>query len=90
MNNFLALREEDLAAFAGERQRVVRKRVERELRTAEFIASMVELFGPVMADTLNVLGGGDPLLVVTGGEDQDPFGDEDPAPGPRTNPDIIR
>ena len=89
MNNFLALREEDLAAFAGERQRVVRKRVERELRTAEFIASMVELFGPVMADTLNVLGGGDPLLVVSGNDD-DPFGEEDTAPGPRTNPDFIR
>ena len=89
MNNFLALREEDLATFAGERQRVVRKRVERELRTAEFIASLVELFGPVMADTLNVLGGGDPLLVVSD-QDEDPFGETDSAPGPRTNPDIIR
>ena len=89
MNNFLALREEDLAAFAGERELVVRKRVERELRTAELIASMVELFGPVLADTLNVMGGGDPLLVVSD-EEEDPFGEADQAPTPRDNRDIIR
>ncbi|WP_116106324.1 hypothetical protein [Lewinella sp. IMCC34191] len=85
MNNFLALRDEDLAAFTGERQATVRKRVERELRTAELIASVVELFGPVLADTLNVMGGGDPILEL---DDDDPFGEEPSGPG--MNPDIIR
>ncbi|MGB3801705.1 MAG: hypothetical protein WA952_17945 [Lewinella sp.] len=85
MNNFLALRDQDLAAFTGERQVTVRRRVERELRTAELIASVVELFGPVMADTLNVMGGGDPIVDL---EDDDPFGEDPPSPG--MNHDIIR
>lgn len=85
MNNFLALREHDLASFTGERKAVVRRRVERELRTAEFIASIVELFGPVMADTLNVMGGGESLLT----NEDDDF-DEGPSPGPSPTSDIIR
>ena len=85
MNSFLALREQDIASFAGEREAVVRERVERDLRTAELVASIVELFGPVMADTLNVMGGGDPLLDL---HDDDPFGEE--PPGPADNRDIIR
>ncbi|PPK87703.1 hypothetical protein CLV84_0653 [Neolewinella xylanilytica] len=85
MNNFLALRDEDIASFTGERQAVVRRKVERELRTAEFIASVVELFGPVMADTLNVMGGGEPMVDL---DDDDPFNDEPLGPG--TNRDIIR
>ena len=59
MNPFLALRDEELTVFDEDRRLVVRRRVERELRSAEFITSMVELFGPVLADTLTVLGGGE-------------------------------
>jgi hypothetical protein len=62
MNSFLALREQDLAAFDEERRTRVRQRVERELHSAEFVASIVELFGPVAADTLNVMSGGQTLL----------------------------
>ena len=85
MNSFLALRDDDIAAFTGEREAIVRERVERDLRTAELVASIVELFGPVMADTLNVMGGGDPVLDL---QDDDPFGEE--PPGPSDNRDIIR
>lgn len=64
MNAFILLREEEQAAFTEERRAVVRRRVERELRTAEFVAGMFEMFGPVFADTLSVLGGSEekPLL----------------------------
>ena len=84
MNSFLALRDYDIASFTGEREAVVRERVERDLRTAELVASIVELFGPVMADTLNVMGGGEPILDL----DDDPFGEE--PRGPSDNRDIIR
>ncbi|THH37717.1 hypothetical protein [Neolewinella litorea] len=88
MNSFLALRDQDLAAFTGERRTGIRKRVERELRTAEFIASIVELFGPVMADTVSVLSGGHSMQAeesyrtFSESEDDDPFG-EPPARPPQ-------
>ncbi len=62
MNSFLALQEQDLTAFNPEHRLRVRREVQRNLRTAEFLASVVQLFGPVMADTLSVMGGGDSLL----------------------------
>ncbi len=80
MNSFLALRDYDLTAFTPERRVRVQREVERDLRTAELIASIVQLFGPVMADTLNVMGGGDSLmnkadyLTIRETEDDDPFG----------------
>lgn len=87
MNAFLQLREQDLAAFTPERSTAVRQRVERELKTAEHLANIVELFGPLMADTLNVMSGGEPttepkeqvpyLSFQDTAADDDPFG-----PGP--------
>jgi hypothetical protein len=59
MNSFLALREQDIASFDEPRRVAVRQRVERELRAAEFVGAVLELFGPVMADPLSVLGGGE-------------------------------
>ena len=76
MNNFLALRDQDIASFTGERETAVRTRVEKDLRTAEFVASIIELFGPVMADTLNVMSGGEPRL-----DEDDSPGDEPAGPG---------
>ncbi len=84
MNSFLALRDQELTQFTGERRQKVRHRVERNLHTAEFIASVVELFGPVLADTMNVLGGGHSMLegeklrILSETEDDDPYG---PGPG---------
>ncbi|NJB86882.1 hypothetical protein GGR26_002659 [Lewinella marina] len=86
MNSFLALQDQDLAAFNGERRAGVRKRVERELRTAEFIASIVELFGPVMADTLSALSGGQGIgadetyRTFSASEDDDPLGEPPTVP----------
>lgn len=57
MNAFLQLREQDLTAFSEQRSEVVRERVERSLHRAELAASIIELFGPVLADTLTVLSG---------------------------------
>ena len=94
MNSFLALREQELAAFTGERRSAVRHRVERNLQTAEFIASIVELFGPVMADTINVMGGGHGGLDTEGyrtfeaGDDDDPYGP--PPAGPAAPGEIVR
>ncbi|MBB4079606.1 hypothetical protein GGR28_002231 [Lewinella aquimaris] len=94
MNSFLALQEQELTAFTEARQVRVRQRVERELKSAEFIGSLIELFGPVMADTVNVLGGGDPLvqdetyLLLQESEDDDPYGS--PPPGPGDSGQIIR
>ena len=94
MNSFLALRNEELTAFSGERRQTVRRRVERNLRTAEFIASVVELFGPVMADTVNVLGGGQSMLegeslrTYSETDDDDPFGA--PPAGPRGPGETVR
>lgn len=67
MNAFLLLREEDLAAFTPERSAAVRERVEQQLRTAELLGSIVELFGPRLADTLTVMSGGEE---PTEGEDE--------------------
>ncbi|WP_116125556.1 hypothetical protein [Lewinella sp. IMCC34183] len=95
MNSFLALRDQDLDAFTGERRRAVRSRVERNLRTAEFIGSLVELFGPVVGNTLSVLGGGqaaydgEPVLrTLTQVDDDDPFGS--PPAGPTGPGEIVR
>ena len=80
MNAFLLLQDRDLAAFTPERSAAVRERVEKRLRTAEFVGSVIELFGPLLADTLNVMSGGDPfleeehLLTLQEGEDNDPYG----------------
>ena len=80
MNAFLSLRDEDLAAFTEERSTVVRERVEGSLRSAEHIGSIIELFGPLMADTLSVMNGGDSLLedehylTLQEGNDNDPYG----------------
>lgn len=60
MNAFLLLREEDLAAFTPERRVAVRERVEQQLQTAELVGNLIELFGPMLADTLTALSGGDP------------------------------
>ena len=86
MNAFLQLQDQDLRAFAAERQHSVRQRVERSLRSAEYVASIIELFGPVMADTLNVMSGGKPLpeddyLALHESEDDDPYGHPPPGPG---------
>lgn len=103
MNNFLALRQADIADFSQNRQEVVRQRVETRLRSAEFIGNLIELFGPVMADTLTVMGGGQPVderesyLTIEGEADDDfPYGGEDddtpegPPPGPGARNEIIR
>ncbi len=81
MNPFLALREQDLTSFSPQHRARVRQEVRRSLRTAELIASIVQLFGPVMADTLSVMGGGDSFLEEdyltvreTTEPDGDPFG----------------
>jgi hypothetical protein len=93
MNSFLALQAQDLAAFDEPRRRAVRERVERELKAAEFVGTVIELFGPVMFDTLNVLGGGKPrreepeLATFREGEDNDPYGGPAfPGPGHLTEP----
>ena len=91
MNAFLQLQDQDLQAFASERQHSVRQRVERNLRSAEYVASIIELFGPVMADTLNVLSGGDRLpeddyLTLHEAADDDPYGHPPPGPGHTATP----
>ncbi|MCP9236953.1 hypothetical protein [Lewinella sp. JB7] len=94
MNAFQALQEQELTVFTEERRIKVRQRVERELRGAEFIGRLIELFGPVMADTVNVMSGGDPLvqdetyLMLQEAEDDDPYGD--PPAGPATPGPTIR
>ncbi|CAH0998717.1 hypothetical protein LEM8419_00063 [Neolewinella maritima] len=88
MNAFLLLQEQDVADFRGTRSRAVRQRVEGNLRSAEFVGSLIELFGPRLADTLSVLSGGTPSLVdeqylrLREGEDDDPYGQPPRGPGP--------
>ena len=88
MNAFLLLQDEDLAAFTEERSTAVRERVEGSLRSAEHIGSIIELFGPLLADTLSVLGGGDPLLkeehylTLEDRDDNDPYGVPPRGPNP--------
>ena len=88
MNAFLQLREQELTAFDEQRREVVRERVTRNLHRAELAASIIELFGPVLADTLTVLGGatvgelagtaqlpsGSPRSLSTPGDDDEPYG----------------
>lgn len=88
----MALREEDMAAFDEGRRLVVRERVEKSLKTAEFVAGVIELFGPVMADTLTVLVGGEArhtdadeanyltLRDVAGDDDDEAYGPGHPDP----------
>lgn len=87
MNAFLQLQDQDLQSFSTERQHSIRQRVERSLRSAEHLASIIELFGPVLADTLNVMSGGDTLremeyLSLQESGDDDPFGQPPPGPVP--------
>ena len=60
MNSFLALREQEVKTFVDERQDRVRARVESRLRTLQFWGDVVELFVPMMADTVTSLTGGEP------------------------------
>ena len=95
-NAFLLLRDLELADFAVERQERVRVRVETQLKTAEFIGSVVELFLPLAADTLTTMAGGEPLSTDTPylsaatleAESQRRATDDlSPPPGPMINPD---
>ena len=87
----------EVRAFVEERQDRVRHRVESRLRTLEFWGDVLELFVPVMADTVTSLTGGEPIapdvsyLTILEGERQDNDEDSDtPPPGPSDRDEIIR
>ncbi len=91
MNSFLALREQEVRAFVSERQDRVRDRVESRLRTIQFWGDVVELFVPVMADTVTSLAGGEPIdpspdyfTILEGERESEPGG------GPTDRNEIIR
>lgn len=61
MNAFLALRDMEVQNFVDDRQDRVRANVEGRLRTIQFWGDVIELFVPMMADTVTSLTGGEPI-----------------------------
>lgn len=74
-NSFLQLRSLEIAEFEEERLDRVRAKVEKRLRTSEFVGSVLELFFPKLADTITVMMGGE---AIEGQEDYSTIEDKYP------------
>lgn len=64
----------EIAEFEEQRLDVVRAKVEKRLRTSEFVGSVLELFFPKLADTLTVMMGGEAIE----GQQEYPTIDDEP------------
>ncbi|MBC6996167.1 hypothetical protein QWY85_05060 [Neolewinella lacunae] len=97
MNSFLQLQDQDIQLFVSERQEKVREVVESRVKATHYIADIVELFFPRLADTLTVTLGGEAIepnpeyFTIRDAEDQStnsPSKDKPAGPGDRDE--IIR
>lgn len=97
MNSFLQLQEEEINTFVKVHQDAVRQKVESRLSTYHFLGDVMELFFPMVADTITVMAGGDVsyldtdyLTIEEGGYINDDKNDPTLPPGPGDRDEIIR
>ncbi len=97
MKSFLQLQDQDIQLFVSKRQEKVREVVESRVKASHYIADIVELFFPRLADTLAVTLGGEAIepdpeyLTIGDGEDQSTISPKKDKPaGPGDRDEIIR